>query len=233
MKKLFIRLPLEGKLSPKVTDEVENLNNDKHLIRQTSSATCLAAARSPSGSDSRLDYHSIPSGRSATQQGRLNRKDSRSRRGFTLVEVVVALVIIVLVSGISIGVVTVNNKAHAETIDMIEATNIAENAIECFRFAVNNPDDIAGSQVIFDPAFEKCFDPIKREKGEINISKEFKSVNGNACVDTYTVTDGRITVVIVLKDSEDDDEIYESITITATNGGTNEFLLEPKTYTVR
>ena len=205
MKKFFekiFRLPLEGKLSPKVTDEVENTLNEKHLIRQAS------LTPSPRGEG--------------------------SRRGFTIVELVIALSVIVIVSGISIGVVAVNNKTYGETIDMIEATNIAENAIECFRYAVNNPDDIAGSQVIFDPAFEKCFDPIKRENGEINILKEFKTFNGNTNVDTYTVTDGRITVVIVLKDSEDDDEIYESITITAhNNDGADDLFDGPVTYTVR
>lgn len=205
MKKFFekiFRLPLEGKLSSKVTDEVENTLNEKHLIRQA----CLTP--SPRGEG--------------------------SRRGFTIVELVIALSVIVIVSGISIGVVAVNNKTYGETIDMIEATNIAENAIECFRYAVNNPDDIAGSQVIFDPAFEKCFDPIKRENGEINILKEFKTFNGNTNVDTYTVTDGRITVVIVLKDSEDDDEIYESITITAhNNDGADDLFDGPVTYTVR
>ena len=217
MKKLFIRLPLEGKLSPKVTDEVENLNNDKHLIRQTSSATCLAAARSPSGSDSRLDYHSIPSGRSATQQGRLNRKGSRSRSGFTLVEVVVALVIIVLVSGISIGVVSIDNKTHYETIDMIEATNIAENAIECFRFAVNNGGDIKGN---FEDRFKDSFIV---SDGETAFEIPTDAVDG---VYTYNINEGRVTVTLNVNFDN------RKITITATNGGTNA-LIEPKTYTVR
>ena len=109
MKKFFekiFRLPLEGKLSPKVTDEVENTLNEKHLIRQAS------LTPSPRGEG--------------------------SRRGFTIVELVIALSVIVIVSGISIGVVAVNNKTYGETIDMIEATNIAENAIECFRYAKNN-----------------------------------------------------------------------------------------------
>lgn len=204
MKKLFIRLPLEGKLSPKVTDEVENLNNDKHLIRQTSSAT-------------------FPS------RGRLNRKGSRSRRGFTLVEVVVALVIIVLVSGISIGVVTVNNKAHAETIDMIEATNIAENAVECFRFAVRNGgEDVKGT---FEKHFAKSMGvnlEFDEDTGDVTNYPFELEENGS-----YIVTDGRVVVTISLSDLEDDaDLILDSITITATNGGTNA-LIETKTYTVR
>lgn len=144
-----------------------------------------------------------------------------SRRGFTLVEVVVALVIIVLVSGISIGVVTVNNKAHAETIDMIEATNIAENAIECFRFAVRNGgENVKGT---FEDRFDATFD-YDVEKGEV--SPLFEE-NGS-----YIVTNGRVKVEIALKDLVNADSILDSITITATNGGTNA-LIETKTYTVR
>ena len=64
-----------------------------------------------------------------------------SRRGFTIVELAMALAIIVIVTAVSIGVVAVDSKTHGETIDMVEATNIAENAIECFRYAVKHPEE--------------------------------------------------------------------------------------------
>ena len=218
MKNTLFSLPLgEGGLRgfPRSSDEVNTAMENGHLIRQTSSATCLAAARSPSGSDSRLDYHSIPSGRSATQQGRLDRKGSRSRSGFTLVEVVVALVIIVLVSGISIGVVSIDNKTHYETIDMIEATNIAENAIECFRFAVNNGGaDVKG---MFEDRLEATFNVKEDEESPLKES--------DANPGSYTITEGRVVVEIKINGN--------SITITATNGGMNEYLIEEVTYTVR
>ena len=155
--------------------------------------------------------------------------DVKSRRGFTLVEVVVALVIIVLVSGISIGVVSIDNKTHYETIDMIEATNIAENAIECFRFAVRNGGvDKDTERKIFWDSFDKYISFENSKTTKITVTVEQQNSHGSVInLDDFTVTDGRVVVSISLNFDDN------SITITATNGGTNEFLLEPKTYTVR
>ena len=198
MKKLINSLPYWGRWHGKaVTDEVSSSNGKNNT-------DLIHRKRSPFR----------------------DREGSRSRRGFTLVEVVVALVIIVLVSGISIGVVTVNNKAHAETIDMIEATNIAENAIECFRFAVRNGGDVKGT-------FEKHF--AKSMGVNLEFDADGKATNYPFEVEengSYIVTDGRVKVEIALEDLVNADSILDSITITATNGGTNA-LLETKTYTVR
>lgn len=60
---------------------------------------------------------------------------TRSRRGITLVEVVVALTIIVIVSGAAIALISSHTKLEARTVQAVEAANIAENAIECFRYA--------------------------------------------------------------------------------------------------
>ena len=202
MKKIFekiFRLPLEGKLSPRVTDEVENTPNEKHLIRQVN------LTPSPRGEG--------------------------SRRGFTLVELVIALTMIVLVTGVSIGVVMVNTNTHAETIDMIEATNIAENAVECFRFAVNNG---GYDQPSFNELFSKSFDSVKKENVAIscNGKEEYQEETLVFQTDTYTVTDGRITVTIVISNSISGGK-FDTITITATNNGTNEHLIERVTYRVR
>ena len=194
MKKLFdfIRLPLEGKLSPRVTDEVENTPNEKHLIRQVNPTP------SPRGEG--------------------------SRRGFTLVELVIALTLIVLVTGVSIGVVMVNTNTHAETIDMIEATNIAENAVECFRFAVNNGEGESGKRSLFDNCLAKSLNPdFEPEEVDGLVTNYPFTAEDN----TYTVNDGRVTVTLVV------DFTAKTITITATNNGTNEYLIETVTYRVR
>ncbi|MBQ7326972.1 MAG: type II secretion system protein [Clostridia bacterium] len=187
MKKFFekiFRLPLEGKLSPKVTDEVENTLNEKHLIRQAS------LTPSPRGEG--------------------------SRRGFTIVELVIALSVIVIVSGISIGVVAVNNKTYGETIDMIEATNIAENAIECFRYAVNNQGEKT-VQELFEGSFEKTFEDDFEFPTPVTAGSDL----------TYTIVKGDVTVVISIINS------YKTIEIHAHNSNDDNLFEDTVPYTVR
>ena len=71
-----------------------------------------------------------------------------SRKGFTVVELVVAMAIILIVSATAIAIVNTQNTVYLRTTQTVEATNMAENAIECFRFAVNNGED-------FKTVFEK------------------------------------------------------------------------------
>ena len=147
-------------------------------------------------------------------KGRLYNREG-NRRGFTIVELVVTLTIIVLVSAISIGVVAVNNKTYGETIDMIEATNIAENAVECFRFAKNTTDNEADFKLAFENAFAKT-----HENGQCPAPV----TENNTLV--YTVVKDDVSVVISIVDN------FKTIEIHA-HSETDANLLEPITYTVR
>ena len=62
------------------------------------------------------------------------------KRGFTVVELVVALAVILIVSATAIGLVNTQNTIYLRTMQTTEATNMAENAIECFRFAGKNDE---------------------------------------------------------------------------------------------
>ena len=197
----IFRLPLEGKLSPKVTDEVENTINEKHLIRRTSSAT-------------------FPS------RGRLDEKGSR--RGFTIVELAMALAIIVIVTAVSIGVVAVDSKTHGETIDMVEATNIAENAIECFRYAVNNDVIVVSDEETITEISGK-FEYLFRKTIELKSQSDF-SFNGEN--GSYTVEFGDVIIEITLSDSNTEDlASFDTIHIIGNNSEGE--LFKPATYTVR
>ena len=77
----------------------------------------------------------------------LNSKRNR-KRGFTVVELVVALAVILIVSATAIGLINTQNTIYLRTMQTTEATNMAENAIECFRFVGNNDGD-------FEVLFEK------------------------------------------------------------------------------
>ena len=71
-----------------------------------------------------------------------------SRRGFSLVEVVVGMVLIIMVSGASIFLVMQHSKAERTVLWTVEATNIAENAIECFH-AANVTEDTSEFEKLF------------------------------------------------------------------------------------
>ena len=61
---------------------------------------------------------------------------SRSAKGgFTIVELVVALAIILIMSIAATSTIASQNNIYRSTLYTTEATNLAENAVECFRFA--------------------------------------------------------------------------------------------------
>ncbi len=68
-------------------------------------------------------------------------RKTNARRGFSLAEVVVAIAIIVIVSSASMTLIGVQARTEAKSVATVEATNIAENAIECFRYARNTGTD--------------------------------------------------------------------------------------------
>ena len=57
-------------------------------------------------------------------------KNMRSRKGVSMVEVVVALVVITIISLATLSVVFVSAKGESKTIVAMEVRNSAENAVE-------------------------------------------------------------------------------------------------------
>lgn len=103
----------------------------------------------------------------------------KNRRGFTVVELVVAITIIVIVSATAIGLINTQNKIHQQTMQTVEATNMAENAIECFRVTSDVSD--------FETAYENTFN------GKITI--EDNTENG---LTDYTFEKNGMTVTITI-----------------------------------
>lgn len=121
----------------------------------------------------------------------ISKLKNKSSRGFTVAEVVVALTIIVLVSGASLLTFAVQARVEAKTAQTFEATNIAENAIECFIYA-------GGDVGTFKTSFNE---------------KSGYTLEGDG---PYTVTKGGVTVTITLKDNNADNNI-DTIEINAEN----------------
>ena len=109
----------------------------------------------------------------------ISKLKNKSSRGFTVAEVVVALTIIVLVSGASLLTFAVQARVEAKTAQTFEATNIAENAIECFIYA-------NGEIGKFEEAFENSGYTL--DNGENSGS--------------YTVTRGGVTAEINIVNNE-------------------------------
>lgn len=67
----------------------------------------------------------------------------KHKRGFTLVELTVALSVILLVSLTVMSIIGYQLQVQTATAQSVAATNIAENAIECFRYSQKNGCDFA------------------------------------------------------------------------------------------
>ena len=75
-----------------------------------------------------------------------------SKKGFTIVELVVAMSLIFITSAVAVGIIKTQNDYYRRTAQTVEATNMAENAIECFRYT-----DTTDGMDDFDDAFAKSF----------------------------------------------------------------------------
>ena len=107
-------------------------------------------------------------------------KNMRSRKGVSMVEVVVALVVITIISLATLSVVFVSAKVESKTIVAMEVRNSAENAMECFRFADGNME-----------TFRKTLNlSVGADK---DIAKEWQFAD-----DTYSYNAGRYMVTIKL-----------------------------------
>ena len=66
---------------------------------------------------------------------RINVKRNRSRRGISLVEVVVALTVIAIISSAALSLVISSARVDANSLRSTQVMMAAENALECYRFA--------------------------------------------------------------------------------------------------
>ena len=108
------------------------------------------------------------------------KKNIRSRKGVSLVEVVVALAVITIISISALSVVFMSVKVEAKTVVVFEVRNSAENAIECFRFADGDEE-----------IFRNCLN------ATVASGQQFAGENG-----TYVSNAGNYTVTITMLPEE-------------------------------
>ena len=144
---------------------------------------------------------------------RLKTKTAGKRGGFSLAEVVVSLAVITIICTSALSFISAQVRAEAKAVATIEATNIAENAIECFRYAEKNQASITQDDteqqgksqkvLLFETTFDECADfdenngaytvKAKHVTAEIKIddkanSIEIKAVHGNDTILTTKYT---------------------------------------------
>ena len=71
---------------------------------------------------------------------RINDNKDRSRRGISLVEVVVALAVITIISAAALSLVISSARVDANSLRSTQVMMAAENVLECYRFAENDGD---------------------------------------------------------------------------------------------
>ena len=117
-------------------------------------------------------------------------KKMRSKRAFTLVEVVVAMAVIVLITAATIGLIASNTKAQIKIANDIYAANITENAIECFKYA--GADGFEFKSVFFGKVLGYDEENYPQEEGEYNFESNGVTVTITINGDTITVEAGDI-----------------------------------------
>ena len=158
-------------------------------------------------------------------KNKLNSRDiKRTSRGFTIVEVVIALTVIVIVSAAGMMMVQSQIKSEQKIAQTIEATNIAENAIECFRFADNNASP--SLEAAFYDAFCKT-GYFQHEDGRTNMPTSSDGVS------TYVIyKNGLIVTINFCREKSVDGVVTQAAKIDISAENTNgDTILEKYTYT--
>ena len=110
------------------------------------------------------------------------RNKDKSRRGFTMAEAVISLSLILIVAAVAITMVASSTSADEKARAVIEGTNFAECAVECFRFCENTGED-------FTDLIDKCGYSLTGGDGAF-------AYVGRGIIATVTVADNTIEITV-------------------------------------
>ena len=100
-----------------------------------------------------------------------------------MAEVIIALPVIVIISAAAVVLISAQIRTETRAARTVTATNMAENAIECFRYACD-------TETTFEVAFEKCgYEVTPGENGIY--TTEYNGVFG-----TVEIVDKQISVTV-------------------------------------
>lgn len=82
-------------------------------------------------------------------------KHIHSRKGVTILEVVIALTIITIISGVTLTMIVMSTGVETKAANALIVNNASENAIECYRFAsANQKNPLSVAQLFFECLLE-------------------------------------------------------------------------------
>lgn len=114
---------------------------------------------------------------------RINDNKNRSRRGISLVEVVVALTVITIISAAALSLVISSARVDANSLRSTQVMMAAENVLECYRFAESEEE--------FAALLEKTGDYIKVDDAYVLTEKAYViTVHYTDTKLTFSATDG-------------------------------------------
>lgn len=128
-----------------------------------------------------------------------------SRRGFSVAEVVVTLAIVMIVTAAMYPLIDSGTRLQAKSFRTFESACIAENAIECFRFAKGNGEK-------FEEAFNLAEDDLQK------VSNNNYEVDKGSYVVKIEIDNNIITVGIC---NDRDSEAIKEYSYTYLMGGSN------------
>ena len=121
-------------------------------------------------------------------KARTPKKKRDLRRGFTVAEVIIALTVILIVSAAAAVLTVAQVRAETKAARTITATNMTENAVECFRFACDTAETEEELSVAFESTFGEngcgyALDSKGASDGAIKYTAEHNGVIGVIYID--------------------------------------------------
>lgn len=137
-------------------------------------------------------------------------KEKKRKSGFSIVEVVIALAVVVIVTASALSIVMAAISARVKTVNRSEAQNFAHNMWECFKASENGTE--------FESNVKFAYEGLELNKDPDDETKYTYTSDKNNFEATITVNflDAKSTFDIVVKDVKNDEEI---VSFSYTKGG--------------
>ena len=85
-------------------------------------------------------------------------RNTKNKRGFTIVEVVIAMAVVVVVSAVAITTIVATRKSEVQLLRDLDTVRFAENAFECFKGTTSEEEFIITLVDVEKDAYDGSFE---------------------------------------------------------------------------